>query len=47
MDENPGIPINMLIEPLFKIIPTQLGLQYQIKNFDFDFFLYIAKHPKL
>jgi hypothetical protein len=28
MDDNPGIPINMLIEPLFKIIPIQLGLQY-------------------
>jgi hypothetical protein len=46
-EENPNIPIALLIDPLFKLIPTQLGAQYKVKTFDFDFFLFISKHPKL
>lgn len=45
--ENPNIPISLLIDPLFKLIPTQLGTTYMVKSFDFDFFLFIANHPKL
>jgi hypothetical protein len=45
--ENPNIPIALLIEPLFKLIPTQVGALYKVKTFDFDFFYFISKHPKL
>jgi hypothetical protein len=43
----PSIPIGLLIEPLVKQIQVTEGITYFFKIFDFDFFTFLAKHPKL
>jgi len=43
----PSIPIGLLIEPLIKQIQVTEGVTYFFKVFDFDFFNFLAKHPKL
>lgn len=45
-EDNLSVPIGLLIDPLFKYIQNQ-GSGFLTKTFDFDFFLFIAKHPKL
>jgi hypothetical protein len=45
-DNNKTIPVQLLIEPLIKQIQASLGVNYQLKVFDFDFFTYIINHPK-
>jgi hypothetical protein len=44
---NPAVPIGLLAEPLIKQIQTSLGISFQLKIFDFDFFIYMIDHPKL
>lgn len=44
---NPTVPIGLLAEPLIKQIQTSLGISFQLKIFDFDFFIYVIDHPKL
>ena len=44
---NPSIPVGLLADPLVKQIQTSLGVSFQLKIFDFDFFIYIIDHPKL
>jgi hypothetical protein len=44
---NRAIPIALLIDPLFKLIPTTLGSTFILKTFDFDFFHFISRHQKL
>ena len=45
-EDNASIPLGLLIDPLFKLLlsnPQAIAL----KVFDFNFFVFIAKHPKL
>ena len=46
-ETNPTIPLGLLVEPLIKQIQVTEGVTFFYKIFDFDFFSYIAKHPKL
>jgi hypothetical protein len=46
-EAHPTIPVGLLIEPLIKQIQVTEGVSYFFKIFDFDFFSFIAKHPKL
>jgi hypothetical protein len=46
-EDNLGVPLGLLIDPLFKYIQNQQGGGFQARTLDFDFFLFIAKHPKL
>jgi hypothetical protein len=40
-----SIPVSLLIDPFVKANQVQDTFQYQ--TFDFDFFTFIARHPKL
>ena len=42
--DNPGIPIQLLIFPLFKLIQN---VKFNASTVDFEFFHFISKHPKL
>jgi hypothetical protein len=44
-DENPAIPVGILLEPLVKQLQVANDIVYSIA--DFDFFVKIAKHPRL
>jgi len=43
---NPNIPIGLLIDPLLKQIQMSIGVAYILKVFDFDFFVFLTRHPK-
>lgn len=45
-ENNKSIPVQLLMEPLIKQIQASLGVNYQLKVFDFDFFNFIIGHPK-
>lgn len=42
-----SIPLSLLMEPLLKQIALSENVTYFFKVFDFDFFLSLARHPKL
>lgn len=43
----PNIPIGLLIDELIKQIQQSEGDSFEFKIYDFDFFIFAAKHPKL
>ena len=46
-ENNGGIPLNLLLDPLIKQIAISENVNFFYKVFDFDFFTMIARHPKL
>ena len=46
-EANPTIPIGLLIDPLIKQIQVLEGVTFFFKIFDFEFFKFLASHPKL
>mmetsp|Transcript_30215 Transcript_30215/g.29506 ORF Transcript_30215/g.29506 Transcript_30215/m.29506 type:complete len:304 (-) Transcript_30215:876-1787(-) len=46
-ENNPTIPIGLLVEPLIKQVQATENVTYFFKVFDFDFFSFLAKHAKL
>lgn len=44
-EENPGIPVGILLEPLVKQLQVANDIVYSVA--DFEFFVKIAKHPRL
>jgi hypothetical protein len=45
-ESNKGIPVQLLVEPLFKQMSATLVNGQNLKIFDFDFFVFINSHPK-
>eukprot|EP00357_Protocruzia_adherens_P031664 CAMPEP_0115033794 /NCGR_PEP_ID=MMETSP0216-20121206/40176_1 /TAXON_ID=223996 /ORGANISM="Protocruzia adherens, Strain Boccale" /LENGTH=1250 /DNA_ID=CAMNT_0002412373 /DNA_START=59 /DNA_END=3809 /DNA_ORIENTATION=- len=43
----PTIPVGILVEPLIKQIQVSEGVTYFYQVFDFDFFVTLARHPRL
>ena len=46
-EQQPSIPVGLLMEPLIKQIQVLENVSYHYKIMDFDFFTFLAKHPKL
>jgi hypothetical protein len=44
-DNYKAVPVGLLLEPFVKA--NQVSDNFQFQTFDFDFFAFIAKHPKL
>lgn len=45
--EVPQIPVSFIADPLVKLLQESEGDQYVYDTIDFDFFVALAKHPKL
>jgi len=43
----PNIPIGLLVDELIKQIHQHENDSFEFKIFDFEFFIFVAKHPKL
>lgn len=46
-EDIPAIPVGIVVDPLVKLIQESEGDTYIYNTIDFDFFVAIAKHPKL
>lgn len=44
-EQNKSVPIGILIEPL--VTSNQMMDAYQFYTFDYDFFTFLSRHPKL
>jgi hypothetical protein len=43
----PAIPVGLIVDPLIKLLQDSEGETYIYNTIDFDFFVSLAKHPKL
>lgn len=46
-EKHETIPISLLVEPYLNQIMTNEDEPFYFKNFDFEFFTYLCKHPKM
>lgn len=46
-DSQPTIPVGFVVEPLVNQLQMAEGVSYHYNSIDFQFFVSIAKHPKL
>jgi hypothetical protein len=47
IDDIPAIPVAFVVDPLIKLLQEAEGDTYIYNSIDFDFFVALAKHPKL